>query len=60
MSHLDSFAGIPIDYSTDYTGELVERVRNWLKESPMSERISRRRCEELLGILDEYSEDSAG
>lgn len=29
----------------------LEAVRNWLKESPMSERISARRCRELKGIL---------
>ena len=34
--------------------ELVERIRNWLKESPMSERISARRCRELRAICDEF------
>jgi hypothetical protein len=27
-------------------------VRNWLAESPMSERISAKRCRELKAILD--------
>jgi hypothetical protein len=31
---------------------LIERVRNWLAESPMSERISAKRCRELKAILD--------
>lgn len=38
--------------------EFAQRVRNWLAESALSERITARRCRELLAICDEY--DSSG
>lgn len=59
MNELESYGGIPIVRSPDYTAELVQLVRNWLAESPMSERMSQRRCRELLAICDEYSGDKA-
>jgi hypothetical protein len=47
-----------LEYAEENVAELATRVRNWLKESPMSERISGRRCDELIGICDEFSGDS--
>jgi hypothetical protein len=35
--------------------ELVMRMRNWLAESAVSERITARRCAEFRAILDEFS-----
>jgi hypothetical protein len=37
--------------------EFVTKVREWLACSPMSERISAKRCMELRAICDEYSEE---
>ena len=46
-----------LEYALENLAEFVVRVRNWLAESPMSERISARRCHELLAICDEYAAD---
>lgn len=58
--NLDCVGGAPIVQAVNAktVAALVERVRNWLAESPLAERISARRCRELRAILDEYSEDS--
>jgi hypothetical protein len=48
-----------LEYAEENAAELATRVRNWLKESAVSERITARRCRELIAICDEYSEDSA-
>jgi hypothetical protein len=34
--------------------ELVQRVRNWLAESSLSERIPAYRCRALLALCDEF------
>ena len=49
-----------LEYATENLAELVERVRNWLKESPMSERISARRCRELRALCDEFDFSERG
>jgi hypothetical protein len=38
---------------------LAERVREWLAESALSERITAKRCRELLALCNEFSPNAA-
>jgi hypothetical protein len=44
-----------LEYAEENVADLVERMRNWLKESAMSERITAKRCREFLAICDEFT-----
>ena len=47
-----------LEYSLENMAELIVRMRNWLAESALSERITARRCREFRAILDEFESAS--
>lgn len=43
-----------LEYSQENLAEFAQRVRDWLACSALSERITAKRCRELLAMCDEF------